>query len=145
MNGWPHRFWKFEKYYHHIGQSGSVAIATARRLSGRKRWQTGSIGRISINLQHDGDLMYLPGVLWTAAHHRIPMLTIMHNNRAYNTESDAGAADRRPAHRDIGRCRIGTAIEDPNIDYAKLAQSMGWFAKVRSPIQKTWGPRSDAL
>src|SRR5947209_8404405 len=32
-------------------------------------------------------------------------------------------------HRDIGRCRIGTAIDDPNIDYAKLAQSMGWYAE----------------
>ena len=33
-------------------------------------------------------MMYAPGVLWTAAHHRIPMLTIMHNNRAYHQEKN---------------------------------------------------------
>ena len=63
-------------------------------------------------------MMYVPGVLWEAAHHRIPMLTVMHNNRAYNTEV---MQVQRIAglHRDISTCRIGTAIEDPNIDYAK--------------------------
>ena len=30
--------------------------------------------------------MYAPGVLWTAAHHRIPLLSVMHNNRAYHQE-----------------------------------------------------------
>jgi acetolactate synthase-1/2/3 large subunit len=32
-------------------------------------------------------------------------------------------------HRDIGNCRIGTAIDTPNIDFTKLAQSMGWYAE----------------
>ena len=86
LNGWPQRFWKFEKYYHHIGQSGSVAIGYSAPASVGAALANRKYGRLSINLQTDGDLMYLPGVLWTAAHHRIPMLTIMHNNRAYNTE-----------------------------------------------------------
>jgi thiamine pyrophosphate-dependent acetolactate synthase large subunit-like protein len=129
MNGWAQRFWKFEKYYHHIGQSGSVAIGYSAPASVGAALANRKYGRLSINLQHDGDLMYLPGVLWTAAHHRIPMLTIMHNNRAYNTEVMQVQQIAGQHHRDIGRCRIGTAIEDPNIDYAKLAQSMGWYAE----------------
>jgi len=43
-------------------------------------------GRLSINIQQDGDLNYAPGVLWTAVHHKIPLLTIMHNNRGYHAE-----------------------------------------------------------
>jgi len=140
MNGWAQRFWKFEKYYHHIGQSGSVAIGYSAPASVGAALANRKHGRISINLQHDGDLMYLPGVLWTAAHHRIPMLTVMHNNRAYNTEVMQVQRIAGLHHRDIGRCRIGTAIEDPNIDYAKLAQSMGWYAEGPITSPKDLGP-----
>ena len=132
MSGWAQRLWTFDKYYQHIGQSGSVAIgynnpaSVGAALAHRKQ------GRLCINLQHDGDMMYLPGVLWTAAHHQIPMLTIMHNNRAYNTEVMQVQQIAGAHHRDVGNCRIGTAIDTPNIDFAKLAQSMGWYAE--SPI-----------
>ena len=30
--------------------------------------------------------MYAPGVLWTAARHKIPLLAVMHNNRGYHQE-----------------------------------------------------------
>src|SRR5437762_6597855 len=36
--------------------------------------------------QPDGDLMYAPGVRWTAARHKIPLLAVMHNNRGYHQE-----------------------------------------------------------
>ena len=140
MNGWAQRFWKFDKYYHHIGQSGSVAIGYSAPASVGAALGNKKYGRLSINLQTDGDLMYLPGVLWTAAHHRIPMLTVMHNNRAYNTEVMQVQRIAGLHHRDIGRCRIGTAIEDPNIDYAKLAQSMGWYAEGPITDPKDLGP-----
>jgi putative transposase len=39
-------------------------------------------GACASAFQTDGDFMYAPGVLWTAAHHRIPLLSVMHNNRA---------------------------------------------------------------
>ena len=45
-----------------------------------------SRGRIVINIQNDGDLNYAPGTLWTAEHHKLPMLTIMQNNRAWHQE-----------------------------------------------------------
>jgi acetolactate synthase I/II/III large subunit len=52
----------------------------------------------------------------------------MHNNRAYHQElmHIQRMADRHA--RGIDRARIGTAIDDPPIDYAKLAQSMGMWA-----------------
>ena len=129
MAGWAQRLWKFEKYYHHIGQSGSVGIGYSAPASVGAALANRKYGRLSINLQNDGDLMYQPGVLWTAAHHRIPMLTVMHNNRAYNTEVMQVERIAGQHHRDVGRCRIGTAIDDPAIDFAKVAQGMGWYAE----------------
>lgn len=140
MSGWAQGLWNFEKYYQHIGQSGSVGIgysapaAVGAALANRK------YGRISINLQNDGDLMYQPGVMWTAAHHRIPMLAVMHNNRAYNTEVMQVERMAGQHHRDIGRCRIGTAIDDPAIDFAKVAQGFGWYAEGPIADPKELGP-----
>jgi thiamine pyrophosphate-dependent acetolactate synthase large subunit-like protein len=87
-------------------------------------------GRLCIGVQNDGDLMYAPGALWTAAHHRIPMLLVMHNNRAYHMEvmHMQRMANRRQ-RANITNARIGTEIADPNIDYATLARSMGLYGE----------------
>jgi thiamine pyrophosphate-dependent acetolactate synthase large subunit-like protein len=97
-------------------------------------------GRLTINIQSDGDMMYAPGVLWTAAHHKVPMLTVMHNNRAYHQEvmGIQGMANRRS--RGIERIGIGTKIDDPFIDYAKLAQSLGVRAEGPISDPKDLGP-----
>ena len=86
-------------------------------------------GRLSISLQNDGDLLYGPGVLWTAAHHKIPILFVMNNNRAYHEEVMhlQRMANRR--ERGIERAHIGTSITDPAVDFAKVAQGMGVHAE----------------
>src|SRR6516164_29745 len=86
VNRWPQRLWSFDKYHQYIGGHGGAGVgygapaAVGAALANRK------YGRLSVNIQCDGDLMYAPGVLWTAAHHRIPLLSVMHNNRAYHQE-----------------------------------------------------------
>jgi thiamine pyrophosphate-dependent acetolactate synthase large subunit-like protein len=82
-----------------------------------------------VNIQDDGDLMYAPGVLWTAAHHHIPVLNIMHNNRAYHEELMHVQRMANRHNRGIDRAGIGTLLEDPAIDFAKLGQSMGVYAE----------------
>ena len=72
-------------------------------------------------------------VLWTAAHYQVPMLTIMHNNRSYNTEFMEIEICAGREHRDISAAAIPTKIDNPPIDFAKLAQSMGWYAE--GPIE----------
>ena len=140
VSRWPTRLWAFENYYHFIGGAGGYGIgygapaAVGAALANRRH------GRLSVNIQCDGDLMYAPGVLWTAAHHRIPLLTIMHNNRAYHQEvmQVQIMADRHS--RGIDRATIGTTISDPPIDYAKLAQSMGVYAEGPISDPKDLGP-----
>ena len=83
-------------------------------------------GRLAVNFQRDGDLMFYPGALWTAAHHNIPLLSVMHNNRAYHAETmivQRTAAERRRGL--DGSSRIGTVMDDPAIDFSGLAKSLG--------------------
>jgi thiamine pyrophosphate-dependent acetolactate synthase large subunit-like protein len=66
-----------------------------------------------------------PASLWTGAHHRIPYLTIIQNNRAYHQEVMHLQRMANRHNRDIRNARIGNAIDSPNIDYAKIAQGYG--------------------
>jgi thiamine pyrophosphate-dependent acetolactate synthase large subunit-like protein len=127
LSYWPTRLWDFEKPYHYIGGQGAYGIgygapaAVGAALANRKH------GRLTVNIQCDGDLNYAPGVLWTAAHHKIPLLTVMHNNRAYHQERMYVQDMAARAERGIDRAGIGTAITDPNIDYEMLAKAYGMY------------------
>ena len=94
-------------------------------------------GRITVNIQGDGDFMCAPGILWTAAHHHIPLLTIMHNNRAYHQEVMHIQRMANRHQRGTLNAGIGTTIVEPNINYAKLADSMGVWAEgpITSPAE----------
>ena len=86
MSRWPLRLWTFDKHYQYIGGAGGAGegygapSAVGAALANRK------YGRFSVSMQRDGDLMYGPGVLWMLAHHQVPLLSVMHNNRAYHQE-----------------------------------------------------------
>ena len=86
-------------------------------------------GRLSVAIQTDGDLMYAPGVLWTAAHHGIPLLSVMNNNRAYHMELMHVQRMCNARNRGIERARIGSELVDPNIDFARMAQGLGIYAE----------------
>ena len=140
VNRWPHRLWAFDKHHQYIGNAGGYGIgynapaSVGAALANRKH------GRLSVNIQCDGDLMYAPGVLWTAAHHRIPLLTVMHNNRAYHQEVMQVQIMANRHSRGIDRANIGTTLSDPPIDYAKLAQSMGVYGEGPISDPKELGP-----
>jgi acetolactate synthase I/II/III large subunit len=125
VSGWPGRLWNFDKHYRYIGGQGAGAMgygapaAVGAALANRRH------GRLSINIQTDGDLNYAPGVLWTACHHQIPLLTVMHNNRAYHQEVMFVQQMASQRNRGIDRAHIGTTLREPNIDYAKMAQAYG--------------------
>jgi thiamine pyrophosphate-dependent acetolactate synthase large subunit-like protein len=128
-SGWTERLWNFEKHYQNLGGSGGAGVgygapaAVGAALANKKH------GRLSLTIQGDGDFMYAPGVWWTAAHHKIPLLAVMHNNRAYHQEVMHLQRMAGRHNRGITRAHIGTTIDNPAIDYAKIAQGMGVHAQ----------------
>jgi len=140
ISGWPTRLWDMQKHYHHIGQSGGYGVGYAAPSSVGAALANRKHGRLTVAIQPDGDLMYAPGVLWTAAHHKIPMLAVMHNNRAYHQEMMHLQRMSNRRNRGVELASVGTAITGPNVDYAKLAQSMGWYATGPISDPKDLGP-----
>ncbi len=140
VSSWPQKLWDFDKHHRYIGASGgygvgySLPAATGAALANRKH------GRLTVSLQNDGDLLYAPGALWTQAHHKIPLLSVMHNNRAYHQEVMHLQRMANRHNRGVDTARIGTAIENPHVDFAKLAQSMGVHAEGPITDPKDLGP-----
>ena len=134
------RLWNIDKFYQTIGGGGAAAVGSALPIAVGAALAHRKYGRLCIGIQNDGDLMYAPGALWTAAHHRIPLLLVMHNNRAYHQEVMhlQRMANRR--QRGITNAGIGTTITDPNIDYASMARSMGLYGEGPITDPKDLGP-----
>jgi thiamine pyrophosphate-dependent acetolactate synthase large subunit-like protein len=127
------RLWPVTEYHQMFGGSGAQGVGYGAPASLGVALANRSKGLVTVTFQPDGDLMYSPGVLWTAAYHKIPILFVMHNNRGYHQEimhvqRMAALHKRRP-----DTAWVGTIIDKPAIDYAKLAQAQGVWAE--GPIE----------
>jgi thiamine pyrophosphate-dependent acetolactate synthase large subunit-like protein len=123
---WPHRLWPIEKFYQHIGGSGGAGVGYQPCASlGAALAHRDAGGRFVVSVTGDGEFNMAPHTLWTAAHHNIPFLTIVQNNRAYHQEVMHLQRMANRHNRGIDRTHIGVAIRDPNISYAKIAEGYG--------------------
>jgi acetolactate synthase I/II/III large subunit len=133
VSNWPNRLWPMEKHHHWLGRSGGYGVGYGAPASIGAALANRDLGRFSVSIQSDGDLMYAPGVLWTAARHKIPLLAVMHNNRGYHQEvmhvQRLANFRNRVAYLGNDLAPMGTGIQNPDIEYHKLAESMGWWAK----------------
>lgn len=123
------RLMPMEKYYHHTGGTGAGGIGYGASAAVGSALANRDAGRLSVTIQPDGDLMYAPGILWTAAHHQIPLLFVMFNNRAYHQETMHLQRVSARMQRGVSTFRIGTTLDNPFIDYAKMASSMGLYSE----------------
>jgi acetolactate synthase-1/2/3 large subunit len=126
---WPQRLWNFDAPYRWNGGSGGFGVGYAAPGALGAALANRAHSRLTVTIQSDGDLLYGPGVLWTAAHHRIPILYVMHNNRAYHQELMYVQSMANRMSRGIRNAHVGTVLADPNIDFAMMARSFGVYAE----------------
>ncbi len=126
---WPQRLWDFNQHHQFMGGSGGYGVGYGAPAAAGCALANRDMGRLSVNIQSDGDLLYAPGILWTTAHHEIPLLSVIHNNRAYHQEimHVQRTALRRQRGAD-GQANIGNVFHDPEINFSELARSMGVWA-----------------
>lgn len=129
ISSWPQRLWDMTHHHHHIGGEGGFGMGYGAPAALGAAIAHRDAGRIAIAIQPDGDLLTLPNTLWTMAHHSIPLLMVMHNNRAWHQETMhlTRMANRR--ERGPTSWNVGTTISDPFVDFAAMARSMGVWAE----------------
>ena len=132
LEDWVYKLWHFDKSYRHpgkaLGAGTQIGISLGVALAHR------GTGRIVVDIQPDGDLLFDAGALWTAAKNDIPILVVMYNNRAYYGDWEQQIAVARQRGTPMDRAHIGFDISRPNPDFALMAKSMGWYTE--GPIEK---------
>lgn len=131
LRNWTRKLWNFDKPYRHPGRS--LGTATQFGISLGVALANKGTGRLIVDLQPDGDLMFDLGALWIAKKYEIPMLVVMYNNRAYynDWEHQKHMAHARGTAED--RAYIGMDLDGPEPDFAQAAKSMGWWSE--GPIE----------
>jgi acetolactate synthase I/II/III large subunit len=132
LDDWARKLWNFDAPYRHPGKS--LGTATQIGISLGVALAHRDAGRLVVDLQPDGDLMFDAGALWVAAKHRIPMLVVMHNNRAYYNDWEHQVRMAKLRGTPVERAHIGMDLYDPAPDFAGLARAMGWYAE--GPIDR---------
>ena len=107
--------------HRHEGAAPGIAVGHAIGVALANRGK----GRLTINIQSDGDMLFTPAALWTAVHHRIPLLIVMYNNRTYGNDLGHQGTVAQVRSRPEENKTIGINIEDPDVDFVGMARSFG--------------------
>jgi acetolactate synthase-1/2/3 large subunit len=124
---WALKLWDFDRHYRWpgkaLGTGTQIGMAIGVALAHRGK------GRLVVDCQTDGDLMFDAGALWFAAKHKVPLLCVMHNNRAYYNDWEHQITVARQRGTPEERAYIGMDIMEPAPDFAPLARAQGWYAE----------------
>jgi len=127
LRDWTRKLWDWDKPYRHPGHSLGTATQIGISL-GVALAHKGS-GKLIVDIQPDGDLLFDASALWVASYYKIPMLVVMYNNRAYYNDWDHQIQIAKQRNTPVENAYIGMEINNPAPDFAKLAQSFDWYAE----------------
>jgi thiamine pyrophosphate-dependent acetolactate synthase large subunit-like protein len=102
-----------------IGGGPGVAVGAALAL------RDAGEGRLPLAVLGDGDFLMGATAIWTAVQERIPMLVVVANNRAYFNDVLHQERVARMRGRPIENRFVGQRIDDPPVDIAAHARSLG--------------------
>ena len=133
--GWPGARWPFTGPLDFFGYDGGGGIGSGPGMAIGSALALKDSGRLAVAVIGDGDFLMGVNAFWTAAHYKIPLLTIVANNQSYfndemHQDRVARARSRNPENRWIGQ-----KITDPDPDLAKLAEAQGLYGI--GPIETT--------
>jgi thiamine pyrophosphate-dependent acetolactate synthase large subunit-like protein len=129
VSSWPLRLWDFTEPWHHIGGAAGFGVGYQISASVGSTLAHKEAGRFTVNFQGDGDLLMLPMALWSLAHHELPQLILVVNNKAWHQEVMHIQRMTNRRNRGIDRFGIGTQITDPEVDHAAIARGFGVWAE----------------
>jgi thiamine pyrophosphate-dependent acetolactate synthase large subunit-like protein len=133
VGAWTRRLWDWKQPGQYLGKSGGAGLGYGMGAALGGALAHRESGKLCVNLQADGDLLFTPGALWTAAHHRLPLLVVMFNNRSYYNSEEHAFELARLRERPLANAGIGTRIDDPAVNFARMAEAYGLYGE--GPIE----------
>lgn len=133
LRGWVRAVWDLGRHNAHLGRNlgAGLGYGIGASIGAAIALRDDEPDTIVVNFQNDGDFLYTPSGLWSAARYKLPILTVMVNNRMYGQDKRHAARLASIRGHEPGYLPDGLAITEPSIDFAAMAAAQG----VRS-----WGP-----
>jgi len=128
LKGWPEGVWDVGSGGEYVGWSVGGGIgygpgaAVGAALAAHER------GQFPVAILGDGDTVMSAAALWTAVHYRIPLLAVIDNNRSFGNDEEHQRKIARQRERPLENAWIGTAMFDPEIDFATVSRGFGAWA-----------------
>lgn len=129
LESWTRRLWDWTSPHQWVGARGGGAVGYGVAHSIGAALAHKGKGRLCIDIQPDGDLLYHPSALWTAAHHHVPLLVVMFNNRSYYNSENHQASLSKARGRSTSTAGVGTHVDNPHVNFAGLAQNFGGYGE----------------
>ncbi len=123
--GWRGDGVHFHRPYDYIGYDGGSGIGSGPGITVGAALGLMGTGRLAIGIMGDGDFLMGNTALWSAVHFGIPALFIVANNRSFFTDEYHQRRIAQQRGRAGGNEWIGCRIDNPSIDLAAMANSMG--------------------
>lgn len=133
-NTWPSGIWEFTRPGSYLGKDGGGGLGSGIPMAVGASIGVQGSGRPVVCFLGDGDTLYTPSALWTAAHHRVPVLFVVANNASYYNDEEHQAHIARARNRPPENRWVGQQIGDPPVDFAGLARSLG--VEAHGPIAR---------
>jgi thiamine pyrophosphate-dependent acetolactate synthase large subunit-like protein len=125
FGGWARRTLRFQRPDQFLGRSGGEGLGYGPGATVGAALALRGSGRLVLSLQGDGDLLYAPQALWTAANLDLPLLVVADANRTYGKDEQHQRVLARERGRPDDRVGVGIALDGPVVDLAGLARSFG--------------------
>ncbi|MDQ6821795.1 MAG: thiamine pyrophosphate-binding protein [Actinomycetota bacterium] len=103
-----------------VGAGPGLAVGAALALDGTDRLPVAVLG--------DGDFLMGNAALWTASHHRLPLLIVVSDNGSFFNDEVHQEHVARHRGRPVENRWVGQRISDPAPDIPMLARSLGFEA-----------------
>ncbi|MGH7906996.1 MAG: thiamine pyrophosphate-dependent enzyme, partial [Candidatus Binataceae bacterium] len=129
LKGWPEGVWEFSAAGEYLGWSGGGGIGYGPGAAAGAALAVHERGQFPVAILGDGDMAMAAGALWTAVHYRIPLLAVIDNNRSFMNDEEHQRKVARQRERPLANAWIGTAMFDPEIDFAALSRAYGAWAQ----------------
>ncbi|HYZ21580.1 MAG TPA: thiamine pyrophosphate-dependent enzyme, partial [Rhodopila sp.] len=123
--GWRGEAWRFRHPLDFLGNDGGAGIGSGPGMLVGAALALRGTGRLPVAVLGDGDTLMSVTAFWTAAHYRIPMLTVVANNRSFFNDEVHQERTARERQRPVENKWIGQHIGDPDIDLAAIARAQG--------------------
>ena len=125
LGGAARKAWPFNEFNCYLGYSGGGGLGYGVGATIGAALAHRDDDTLVVDLQPDGDLLYTASGLWTAAHHRIPALFVVVNNRTYGKDRLHQQTMAHVRGRPELEPSPGIDLDDPAVDFAQLASAQG--------------------